>query len=823
MKKKNLAIILILPFILSLLGVATVKVTLKTFHHDISYIEWNYNDVEAFKLVEGKSYPLHATGVNTSNYPLSEGNELVWSSSDTNVAEIVKEESGYVLYPITEGRVTITCANEKGNVSRRMTGVIYETGAILSMTEIQSSQNNIDDTVYFGMYDLVGGQKQVAQVAFKIQCIPSSMQNTLELTEYSENVRFDLESSTLTVLSAGEAYFTLTATMSGAKLSETYSFTVVDEGVNVYTYDDLLYCTNRSANGEVIVLRKSFESLSNVYNCDEYGKPILSNGKMTRRAGNNVELFGNYNQANHQYTFAREVYSFPTTYNKEYIKQWNAFASKNSSKYKSISDTVHAGLRIQKDVYGNGYTLNFHNLTYPYASHLVQGQIVPKLNEHNLFRGPLPFYTLGDPNALPLISAFGQDNVGMYVDGANATINDVNVVGCEFGSSITNLDTVGNVMEIAANNVTLKNSVLKNGKNVVRCFSAQDVTIENCLLSNSRNFLLAVGCNEFIPVKDETARTLYTGEGNTVSENLKTYLSVPAKPSLLGATSAGDIFMTQYLLNAVEEQTAKKAVQALQDALNADADSVKTDYKGSLIVSDTLFYKSGITPIAMESYFNGPFLYSAAPSIIGALFGQHQPEGKPIAPLLPTKLSGTSYPFYLTLSGATKFYDYKTADEMDLSGLISENISVVTQDIFGEAKHVDIEDIFPIKSLLYAQASNTSALHSANGKQYLNIPIAFYGGAVNNSVVNTDNLETPISVSLAPDWITHFLKMEQGDGSTNIDITDTAFVKSLMQRTVTAVAGFDPFRFECVGNGVLFGEQPDVSQLRNQHVRNKSR
>ncbi len=779
--------------------------------------------MEAFKLGEGKSYPLHATGVNTSNYPLSEGNDLVWSCSDNTVAEIVEEDTGYVLYPIAEGRVTITCANAKGNVSRRMTGVIYETGAILAMTEVQSSQNNIDDTTYFGMYDLIDGQKQQAQVAFKIQCIPASMQSTLTLVETSPNVQFDTQSSTLTIHSAGEGYFTLNAKMSGATLSETYSFTVVDEGVNVYTYNDLLYCTNNSTNGEVVVLRKSFEAIHNVYNCDEYGKPILSNGNMTRRAGNNVELFGNYNPTTQQYNFAKEVYSFTTTYNKEYIDQWNDFASKNSSKYKKISEKVKVGLRVQKDFYGNGYTLNFHNLTYPYSYYMVQGQIVPKLNDNNQFRGPLPFYTLGDPNNLPLISAFGQDNVSMYVDGANSTINDVNLIGCDFGSSITNLDTVGNVMEIAADNVTLKNSVLKNGKNIVRCFSSKDVTIENCLLSNSRNFLLAVGCNEFIPVKDETPRTLYAADGSTVNENLKTYLSIPAKPSLMGATSAGDILMTQYLLNTVEEQTAKKALQALQDALNADADSVKTDYKGSLTVSDTLFYKSGITPIAMESYFNGPFLYSAAPSIIGALFGQHQPEGKPIAPLLPTKLSGTSYPFYLTLDGATKFYDYKTADEMDLSGLISENISVVTQDIFGEAKHVDIEDIFPIKTLLYTQAAKTNALHSANGKKYLNVPIAFYGGAVNNSVVNTDTLETPISVSISPDWITHFLKMEQGDGSTDVDITNTAFVKSLMQRTVTAVAGFDPFRFECVANGVLFGEQPDVSQLRNQHLRNKSR
>ena len=33
-------------------------------------------------------------------------------------------------------------------------------------------------------------------------------------------------------------------------------------------------------------------------------------------------------------------------------------------------------------------------------------------NADNLFRGPLPFYTLGDPNGMALITAYGQDNAG---------------------------------------------------------------------------------------------------------------------------------------------------------------------------------------------------------------------------------------------------------------------------------------------------------------------------------------------------------------------------------------------------------------------------
>ena len=63
MKKKNIAILLLLPFVISLLGVITVNLTFKTFENDISHIEWSYGDVEVFRIGE-RRYPLSATGIN---------------------------------------------------------------------------------------------------------------------------------------------------------------------------------------------------------------------------------------------------------------------------------------------------------------------------------------------------------------------------------------------------------------------------------------------------------------------------------------------------------------------------------------------------------------------------------------------------------------------------------------------------------------------------------------------------------------------------------------------------------------------------------------
>ena len=103
MKKKNLAILLLLPYLISLLGVITVNLTLRTFKIDISHIEWDYSDVEVFKLDSNTRYRLEARGVTPYNYAMAEGNNLVWfvenqDGTDEPYARI-DEENG-VFYTI---------------------------------------------------------------------------------------------------------------------------------------------------------------------------------------------------------------------------------------------------------------------------------------------------------------------------------------------------------------------------------------------------------------------------------------------------------------------------------------------------------------------------------------------------------------------------------------------------------------------------------------------------------------------------------------------------------------------------------------------------
>ena len=99
MKKTNLIILLLIPFMVAILGIVTVSLTYQTVDVDISHIEWEYDDLEPFKLTNitsGNMYELKAKGVNAGNYEVSKGNDLVWKVrnediTDTEIyAEIVK-------------------------------------------------------------------------------------------------------------------------------------------------------------------------------------------------------------------------------------------------------------------------------------------------------------------------------------------------------------------------------------------------------------------------------------------------------------------------------------------------------------------------------------------------------------------------------------------------------------------------------------------------------------------------------------------------------------------------------------------------------------
>lgn len=830
MKKKNLIILLIIPFIISALTIVTVNMSYNYIDVDISHIQWNYDDIEAFK-IGNTEYKLTATGVNNRDYKVSEGNELVWrvQNKDSNkkepCAEIITKGTSYYLKALSNGETIVTCSNSKGNVSRSFTAIIYTTGvAYVAPTKGQTAFEKIDRTNYFGQFDLARNNSTVSKVnaSFNVQLtvIPASMIETISVA--SEGViSLDMVTDKVSVAGNkavvngnvaiekhGDFAINISSSLVGDEITlSNYTGKVVENGCNVYNFDDLLFCTNYSEKGEIAVLQCSF--LATPQSGEKYENNQTSFGKV--RSDGKIDT-----------SFVETI---STEYNHKFLDQWNKASSDSSKK---VTTKVSVALHVKQDFYGNGHLINFHNVAFPSAS--TDG--IPTLAPSDLFRGPLPFYTVGNPNGsigsdfsnLNLISAYGQDNIGMYVDGNRIMVNDVIVKNCNDVNSLEFLNTVGTVVEVHGSNIELRNMRMSNGRQVLRSFSNQGLKLNNCLLSNARNFLFLTGSNEYSTISDSKQITLKTAT-STITTTLKEYLA---------PTGEGNKLLVDYLNgtagteNGVYKSKAdiKAALIALQNALSDD--SVKNVFKGSTEINDCSFYRSGISAIALESLFNGPFLLNPnSPDNIAPFFALLN-SMLTSTDFTPEKISGTSYPVKVNISGKTKFYDYKTWNELDVSGLISESISTIIREFLGRDGY-SIDNIFPIKTLL----KQNPFTYTMDDISKVNIPIAFYGGGKNYSIVTTDGYDAECMKHLNGarqnktldctdvDLLSEYLELKPlnpanfGSGGAFGSILENLNVDhNTLIKTVTLVTGYEPFRFAFEKDGFLFGEAPSIDEMQ---------
>lgn len=817
MKKKNLIILLLIPFVIALLAIGGETIKRIALENELVDIEWNYKEVEDFEF-STTPYELDARPVMKKKTTDDFSNLLTWQVENENkedTTEYVKvyydenEKKWYLKTLKITGinEVIVSCSNGAA-IIKSMKVVIWDMdNAAFAVTPvISASQSNIDKNVYYGEYDITNYVKTKAKIAFNVKVFPESFSSMIYVVNTTDNINFNLDTKEVTVKEAGDASFTLGLTKEGLTDPYTYNLKIVKDGVNVFNYQDLLYCTNYSDNGEIVVLRKSLESLENAY--EFKGKDILldNEGNPVRKK-NNVDIFGSYNIKKESYYFSDEVYRFTTTYNKNYIDQWNEYVKSKGSK-NTISDQVIAGLRVQKDFYGNGYTLNLHNLTFPTGkiTETIDGEdyIIATLSPRDIFRGPLPFYTLGDHNGLALVEAYGQDNIGMYIDGDNITINDINLKSCDVGFFMSNLETVGTTLETHGNNITIKNSKISNGKTVVRSFSSMDTVIDNCYLSTAYNFLVSIGSNEYIKFNEDEIKEFVALDGSTVNSSIKEYFK---------KTGPADNILNGYLTADFESKTKmRESILSLQRSFN-QKEMIENIYKGSLKINNTYLYKSNIASIGIESMFNGPFLYSYIPSAISEILGYLETsDGTKLSDFQPTNLSGVSYPVKVELTGKTKFYDYKTKDTLDINGLIKENISTFAKQLGGKVDYsgeINIDKIFPIKEYLFNAARAANNLYTVDNTEYINVPVAFYGGGLNLSSVTFDTVERSetFGSALPIDLLENYLNLPAGSSTVQT-------LKNMMLKSVTVVTGFEPFKFICMDNsGYLFNETPKVSDL----------
>lgn len=827
MKKKTLIILLIIPFLIGLLTFVSITVLNITMASDITDIKWNYNQNEGFK-IQAEPYELSATPVINENVILADGNDLTWyvknldSSDETQYARIEENNDKFYLYALEEGETQVVCSNIRGTVSKFFTAHIFENGAVIINPVLKSSGSQIDSSHYYGEYDLAydkvkldGATKNQTKVEFSVDVYSdSTLSDEVMLLSASSNVAYDTSSNIMTIYESNDntqdkvvdSYFTL-ASKTEDYLKGTYNFKVVVNGVNIYNYNDLLMTTNFSTSGEIVVMQTSLGSLRDVYNgidvaiAGDY-EVAKTNGYLRYEPSSNVkkdeslELFGNYdfnsNDIN-KFNFKNEVYTFETTYNHEYLDQLNV----DSNTYKT---TLKAAIHLQKDLYGNGYTINANDLCFPNYGSIDTGlKRLSPTSGIDLFEGPLALVSIGNPEKGAIVKAYGQDNVGLYIDGDNITINDLKMKNIDDNVNRANFTFSGTVVDVNGDNVTIKNSVLSNGKNIVRAFSSDNLKIDNCILKTSGEFNLYLGSNEYIK-PDETQKVNINYGGSQSESDFRTFFSNSYSSS--DSNFVADKLLTLLLNNDYSSENkdvlydAIVQMQAYLDNKNGIIRGDETLYDSHIECNNVLFGDSGIFSIAFDTMFNGPFLYSGLPSQVRSLL-------LTLSSPAPQNIAGTSKPVELTLSGNNKFYDWKSADDIDIGCLIEFSLpeSITSSEI-------KLDDFFPMKEELKNIGRNNGYIYESDGKQYINSKVAWYGGGLNYSNL-ISNDEDAFGDIIIVDLLEN--KFSKNNGDTGI--------VGMLGTCVMFAAGFNPFKFltnDKINSGEkpdLFGEAPQIEDL----------
>lgn len=827
MKKKTLVILLIIPFVIALLTFVSVVALTNNVGVDPRII-WNYRENEGFKT--NGEYKLEATLEYDESQLLKPGSDtLVWEiqgESDPDVASIEIKDNAYYLETGSEtGQVVIVCRTENRRVSYSMNAFIYDQGLVLINPINQSSGTQIDPVRYYGEYDIAYNddlsesslKKNNAKIPLDIEVFSDSGDSTYVVNGHSENISFDETTNTISVIKEGESYLTLSS-KNESYIENTYSFTIVDEGVNVYSFNDLMMCTNKSTNGQVVVLQVNLESRENALVKDNNGK-YLDEYKSA-----NTKLFGNYDFRNETYNFNDFIYTQNPKLETKFINQF--LEKGNLVENFDYSENMKIGIRLQKDFYGNGFIINLHDLAYPVHGYVdnVTGKLTPD-RELDYFFGPLTFVSIGDIENVPVVRAYLCDNVGVLLDGDELLINDAKFSNSNSTDNMYNLGFTGTVLEVQGLNNTIKNSVIQNGRTCLRAFSSDGLLVDNCLLQNAGEFIVKLGSNK-INSTDHDKQIKFS---NSLA-NVNTSFSIFFDSSVDVVGSADQLYSSLFTMDKISSSDIDSVLEIL-DSMQSGLDNFEgivnndgtVNFDSHVTIHDTYFYNSGIYSIAFESSFNGVYLYNGMPSFVRNLSNMFG--------ITPTDIGGTSYPVELTLSGDTRFYDWKNIDSIDASALIDTNFGVYIDQLLSGSDYsgqdISIDSFFPMKAILkdYAISNNlvyTERDSDGNVNYYVNRPIAWYGGGYNGSIViNNINQDEYYSFS---DEILVDITRDILEGN-HISWSGEQFSMSTLAKCVIAAIGTHPFKF--ISNDIIannekpssFDESPSYLDLLSRIAR----
>ena len=864
---RNVCLALIIPFGVSALAFAASSIIIRPVERDITDIEWSYRDMEGYSMLAGRQ-PLEASAVYDEKYPLSAGNELVWSvinPEGKSVGEIQQDATGqYYFNPLAVGDCTVVCANAKGNVNRSFTARVFARGAIIANPTTATSGHSISGIFRFGMYDYArdaegNNQGKVsAEGLLDIEVIgDAGGTDNLEVVDHSDNITSVIlkdGKAHVSFAAPGRASITFKDTFLGDEEVDplTYKFEIVD-GVNIYSYADLMDATNRSETGESIVLRTNFGTLSDLYEMDEKtGRPVLEDGELVplENPRENTVLFGDYDPATDTFTFDTDAYSLETTLQSPFIQAWNEHPREMAAvypNYEPYDETVYAGINLKGDLYGNGFTIDMHNLTFPYQVEYRTDEdgnqfSVIGLRDDNLFRGPQTYFAYGDPHmeTSPIVAFLGQDNVGLLVQNDGTNICDVQIENCDVGDNLENLRYTGTVCDIEAADVTIVDSVLSNGRNIVRAYSAPGLTIDNSLLHTSYEYLLRVGSNELASPTGSEQLTYNPGV-----EGIPSYPSNSAMGTLNGFDRVlGDDILNSYLTKDAElsdiltlpldgiisgpygSTSASDMARILGEITHFYDASYKFqnsdgtyNYDSDVTVNDTMFYRSGLSSISLDQLPSGSYLWGQNPSnftSVMSLIQQFNPN-LIINPLgdagFASRLSRSMQPSRVTIAGETEFYDWKDSRTLTINGGYSCNYSLLLDRVPSLATST-LDDFIPVVDRLVDGAYATEA----DGISYVNLPVIRQGGGVNHSTITFDeDSGAGIGSEYAADYVEEILTR---DFTTLWPDTFSYSTMNLISHAISTFLGFAPYYAYSAGADYPIGvsDVPNLTDLQNRRL-----
>lgn len=646
-------------FLNNYVGTVIVKITLKFNDTDsqtvtcnlkrVNEIEakFNYKGADEFVVGETKLIPFSLT-------PSDANVRYETKVSNDNISATMNKSNKLIVTALKPGVSTVTL-KVISNDNEALTKTIEKEVVVLP-----STLDILEGAATYGLENIWTIGKYNAKGEVEKFQLTLSYGNSVAGTEFFENIKWVSSESNVVVDNDGfitikDDNFTgivniyIEFSYEGiSKKSTPISIRCVGNGVNVYNYEDLINTTKAK---KAVVLQETIK--------EDFGY-----------------INGEYNPSYVQ---------VGTTYDWTYYKNIG---------YKT-APKVYVLVQFYNDVYGNGKTINAHNVAYGLDES-------DQLSSEALFRGPLNFVGLSKTGS-SAISVKAQDNIcfALYDD---VTLCNVELRGCDLKPSgegqydLVDLSYTGTTVEVFGDDIEIKYSRLTNGRTVLRAFGyASDsfegkslkpihVNISNSILSGAREFIARLGSNYFV---------------DGTYENPSPYID------------------------------DSKFSFPVQNAYTSMKNEAKADYDSKYIktyvdFNNCAFKDSGIFSIGLDAHFAGYALADGRKILNGAakdVFNDWH------------ELAKTSYGTKVTLTERVAIYDWKKLSLVDSSSLI---------EIVGDPTGTMWEGIeFDVKKMVDTISEKpgfTDIVYREKdtNQKYVHGGIAFFGGGKNYSVVEME-------------------------------------------------------------------------------------